>query len=533
MYIEPNTNIKLLSNVPIESSYNHTLYFATESAQSAYFTSLQKYNLTNYSYQRKGRGIARVGMLADNLFDCNYMMFQNTSFGNKWFYAFITSVEYVSNNVSEITFEIDVIQTWLFDFTLGQCFVEREHSSTDNIGDNILPEPVEIGEYMFSGYEKLTDTLDTLAIVVGVADVTGGTVSGSVYDNVYSGVKYRAFNTGDISSVNNYLTSFVESPDSVVVMYMCPAMAIVPGGNLDYGGVDVPTRGSALSTDIQVDGVTAGVDDFDGYVPKNNKLYTYPYNFLHVDTAGANALSLRYEFFTYPNLIFLEVCPNVSPPVKVVLKPRQYKGISATEQTPLHSESITLDNYPQCSWNMDAYKVWLSQNMTPLGVKTAQSVLTSAVKGGAGGAVGGPAGAIVGAAAGGVSSLLSSAVNIFVDNYTASIAADLCKGNINSGNNAIANDCQNFYKARCHITNNYARAVDDFFSVFGYATKRVKTPNTHARPHWTYVKTVGCVVTGSVPADDERKICNIHDSGITYWMNGSEVGNYTLDNSPA
>lgn len=54
----------------------------------------------------------RVEKKAEDLYDCNYLAFQNTSFGSKWFYAFITSVEYVNNITSEITFEIDVLQTY-------------------------------------------------------------------------------------------------------------------------------------------------------------------------------------------------------------------------------------------------------------------------------------------------------------------------------------------------------------------------------------------------------------------------------------
>ena len=47
---------------------------------------------------------------------------------------------------------------------------------------------------------------------------------------------------------------------------------------------------------------------------------------------------------------------------------------------------------------------------------------------------------------------------------------------------------------------------------------------------WTYTKTRGCVLVGDAPADDVRAICNIYDSGITFWKNGNEVGNYSLDN---
>ena len=118
MYIEPNTNIRILKNVPLDNTYDHTIYFSDESSQIAYFQGLQKYNLANYTYQRVNRGVARVGIKSDLLYDCNYIMFQNTNFGSKWFYAFITSVEYLNNETSEIRFEIDDIQTWFFEYQL-------------------------------------------------------------------------------------------------------------------------------------------------------------------------------------------------------------------------------------------------------------------------------------------------------------------------------------------------------------------------------------------------------------------------------
>ena len=186
MYIEPRTNIRILKKVPLDKTYDHTIYFNDASAQSSYFITLQKYNLTNYTYQRVKRGVARVGIVADNLYDCNYMMFQNTSFGNKWFYAFITSVEYINNECSEIQFEIDVMQTWFFDYNFDMCFVEREHTETDNIGDNIIPENLEVGEYVYNGYGKLTKLLDPLAVIIMISDEDESN-DGTVYDGVYGG----------------------------------------------------------------------------------------------------------------------------------------------------------------------------------------------------------------------------------------------------------------------------------------------------------------------------------------------------------
>ena len=81
MYIEPNTNIKLLRNVPLDKTYEHSINFRTASQQYSYFISKAKYNLTDYTYQRVNNGIMRVGIVSDNLYDCNYLMFQTPTLG--------------------------------------------------------------------------------------------------------------------------------------------------------------------------------------------------------------------------------------------------------------------------------------------------------------------------------------------------------------------------------------------------------------------------------------------------------------------
>ena len=132
----------------------------------------------------------RVGYSADNIYDCNYLMFQNTNFGNKWFYAFINSVEYINNDVAEIQFEIDDIQTWFFDFDFNSTYVLRQHSYTDIIGENILPEPVMIGEYWHdsSSWESLIsrDFIYIVAVCdLGTPSSGTGSIAGKLYNNMY------------------------------------------------------------------------------------------------------------------------------------------------------------------------------------------------------------------------------------------------------------------------------------------------------------------------------------------------------------
>ena len=147
MYIEPNSTIKLITQCPLDASYENTLWFETYADQTNYFlNTLHGYTFTKQSYQRVRKGVFRVAKQAEEMYDCNYMMFRNVSFGSKWFYAFIDKIEYVNNVTSEIYYTLDVLQTWHFDYFMEECFVEREHSVTDEIGDNIVDEQLDTGD---------------------------------------------------------------------------------------------------------------------------------------------------------------------------------------------------------------------------------------------------------------------------------------------------------------------------------------------------------------------------------------------------
>ena len=524
MYIEPRSNIRILHNIPLDTSYEHTIYFADAVAQRGYFMYNQKFNLENYSYQRVQRGRARVGIKADDLYDCNYMMFQNSAYGDKWFYEFITSVEFINNETSEIAFEIDVMQTWHFDYEPEYCFVEREHSTTDIIGDNIIPETLELGEYVFNGeYESITPELSALSVIIAVVEISDQqAVDGKIYDRVYGASTLYAYDSTDIAGINQLLQGFLRNPENITGLYMIPTRFIE---NVSVTDHKILTGQTTPAYPVSVDPISY-LDEIDGYLPNNAKLYTYPYNFYHVDNASSNELTIRYEFCRARTPQF-EVTGTLTQPVVACLKPVNYKGIPYSDTSgglagldPLNTEKLILSNYPMCSWNMDAYQAWIAQNSIPLTISSltglAYGVNSSANSWG----YRTPVNTIIGQ----VGSIIS-------EGYRASIASDISRGSQTNGTLNVPSNKQQFYGGRCSITAQYAKMIDDYFTMFGYAVHTIKKPNRNYRRHWNYVKTIGANIIGSVPADDMKKIINIYDHGITFWKNGSEVGNYSLNNS--
>ena len=538
MYIQPNTVIKLCSDVPLENTYEHTIYFEDAAAQQAYFSSKAKRNFTAQTFQRTDRLTCRLQVPIGDVYDCNYMMFQNSSFSNKWFYAFITKVGYVNNEVTEITYEIDEWQTWLFDYTLQECYIERQHTETDEIGQNIVPEPVALGEYVFNKqtetdkykalqFTNLTNGTDysELAVMIAIIDIRETTSAGRFYDGVYGGAKLWAFRTSDLSGINDKISEYIQSPDSIISIYMLPIAAIRQSIPETSGGAVIANNARGEQGIYEGTALT-GTERLDGYLPKNKKLYTYPYNYFHVDNSNRASLSLRYEFFK-DLTPFLKSANTITLPVKVALWPARYKNVSEDQAytefaTPLLTESIELSDFPMCSWNVDTYKAWVAQNSVPLALNSVASLGQTAIS----------ATYSTNPGASLASGAIGTAANVLSQAYSASIAADMCKGSFNNGGVNCAIRKQTFFGGRVSITGDMAKRIDDFFEFFGYQINEAAVPNLIARPHWTYIKLGTCVTTGSVPNDSMSKITEIYKAGITVWRNGSEVGNYSLDNRP-
>lgn len=512
MYIAPNSTIRILRNVTIDNTYQHTIHFNSSIEQSTYFTGLSKYTVNNYTYQRKER-ILRVGILADNLYDCNYIMFQNTSFGDKWFYAFITNVEYVNNEASNITFELDVMQTWYFDYTIRPSFVEREHVTSDNVGDNLVPDDLELGEYISDDFDG-TNQLGTKSIVVAATfdknldDNPGGTYSG-----IYSGLYYNVFD--NYSEVNEFINDVVNDnkASGIVSIFMMPKNMV--------GEIGGTVKTYEVNKSKKVTG------QIDGYTPKNNKLYTYPYNFLYVTNLNGVGVPFPYEYFTDPSNCTFILSGDMSCNPQVVLCPTNYKGVPAN-----YNEKIILDGFPQCSYNTDSFKAWLAQTGVSQLVSLAGG--TAAVAGGvasynAAVAAGTTALAIGGVPIAAVAGLVSVAgvVAGVTQHATLPMQAQNAQGN----SAMMALGLKDFAFMRMHIRSEFAKIIDEYWEVYGYPVHRVKIPNISTRRHWNYVKTIDVNIIGSVPADDMAKIKACYNNGITFWRNGSEVGNYSLNNS--
>lgn len=158
------STLYLCHGVPLDPNYSYTLDFDYLDRQKEYFDNkvyTQLIENEDYSYIRDSEDI-KVQANIEDLRNVNYLFYENA---DKRYYAFITKKEYVNPTTTRIKFEIDVMQTFMFDYDLNECFVAREHqNSWQNAQDtnyiepiyNVEPENIEVGE----DYNITTQSID-------------------------------------------------------------------------------------------------------------------------------------------------------------------------------------------------------------------------------------------------------------------------------------------------------------------------------------------------------------------------------------
>lgn len=513
---DPITKVYIL-DVPLENDYKNTLYFANASAQQSYFQSRVIRSFTDFTYQRKDK-IIRLPVEYDSIYHANYVMYQNSNYSNKWFYAFITELEYINDGLTYAHIETDVIQTWLFDYNVKSSFVEREHTADDTIGSNTVPENLELGEYVVNGLYKDTRLNDYIYMIQcsELYDTSGATIYdrlvniGGVYD---PGVIWIAENKTELANV---LASYDSKADAIISVYMVPR-DIVDMTNMS--GMRFLGQDDPKSYDIEID----KPDDLDSYEPRNNKLFTYPYCYMILDNNNGSSNILQYESFNKNNdgktHFRVSGVPTLGGSIKCI--PMYYKNMGANEQ-----EGIMCGKFPVCGWVSDLYVNWLTQNAVNIGVGIASSGLS--IIGGIA-AIGSGAGAVAGASmiGSGAIGIANSVGQIYQHEMTPNSA----RGNTNGGDINTCYNANTFYFIGMSIKEEYAQIIDGYFDLYGYKTNRVKIPNKNHRQRWWYTKTINVNIDGNIPQDDMQKIKNCYDNGITFWRNASEIENYSLSNN--
>lgn len=546
--IAPSTDIYLIKT-PIEIDERNQLSFYNTSDQFNYFYNLPKLYLENATYQRKDEVLRypNNGISFDELQKYNYCMYKNEAYSNKWFYAFVRSIKYVNDGMTEIKLETDVMQTWKFEIQYKNSFIEREHVTDDSFGKHTIPENLETGEYVQLGNQTQTTFLSDYYICFSVTkDLDGNSCQGSQINGVYSGLQYYLVRGEDhgggpdtnpsvtiAKAANLFIYYYGNRGDLKLSQDNIESCFIVPRGIVDENkitwddtvqtdpgtmpfsvGTIAPNSTAGLLTRYQID-VPSSLAG--GYNPRNNKVKCYPYRYLLANNNAGTTVVYKYEDFKsiLPNSFTLGFyCYGIiSPGCAIKVVPRNYKNDEIN-----YNEAINAGKLPVCSWIKDTYLNWQTQNS----VNQIANVVGGVAKIGVGAATHDGE-----QAAQGINAIGDAVMAEYQHEFDPSQAM----GNTNCGDINFPLGLSEVSLINMSIKPEYAAIIDSYFDHFGYRVNEFKKPVIQTRKNWNYIKTRGLNITGDIPQEDMQRIKNIFDNGITFWHHANTFLDYSQPNN--
>lgn len=364
MNYTPQTEVHLLSNVPFNFSYNNVMDFDTINEQTTYFLNKSKLTFEDLTHQRVNNNSINLEVAYEDLYEINYMMFQNDKIPGKWFYAFITNYDFVSPNVTRITYQIDVYQTWLFEMNFQTTYVEREHTKRFNSDGtpviNTLDEGLQYGtDYDISScikYEQIPNVI--WAIMIAKVDLEripssmnyGGSTLGNVQTPLYfytvpisldgADITLNNWTPADISNIFGVFSANSDFVGSIVTMYYTSFMPMVlthttTNNTINITALDgidhVTVAGLEMFKITNSDWNTLNpqiyanlFDAFPNY--SESKLYMYPYSLIEITNLKGESVTLKPQNFNFSidKELRLRLMSSVSTTPKTAIFPENY-----------------------------------------------------------------------------------------------------------------------------------------------------------------------------------------------------------------
>lgn len=399
----PQSTIYLLKGLEIDAM-NNTFWGAFDTPEKQFNFFMDNYDhieFNDYTYQRKDGTVVVTGSY-DDLRLYNYLIYRNGNVGNKskYIYCFITSLGYLNDNATSITFETDVIQTWRFEIERNflPSFIAYEHRpqwyKETSIDDNqrpcinTQPENLEIGTDLVSEkqyFMKITNNT-SYAIIAMTSDLNGSDsysfgVLGSPSQLNYYVIPFNTQTGLDIKTINidgqaTTISGLSEIMDAIrkdeKLVGKCVSITInnslcgitynngVPNFKSKYYlkhnydkfsaiSVSLSTYNSMISnndTDYITYNLNGSIDSFIGY-NRFTKLYTYPYSYILLSDNNGTSKVFKNELWKDPRDIqFISIgCPSSS---KINIIPKNYK----VNNDNTHSSLINLDNSFETSYEL-------------------------------------------------------------------------------------------------------------------------------------------------------------------------------------
>ena len=189
------------------------------------------------------------------------------------------------------------------------------------------------------------------------------------------------------------------------------------------------------------------------------------------------------------------------------------------------NNKIAGGKYPPSDYLKDNYRIWLQQNSVNLSLGIAGGIIETGV--GLGRVIAGDVSGISNLG-GGIGDLLGLMKEMYIKSKVPPTSA----GNVNIADLNVAQKSNGFSFTQMCIKSDYAKIIDDFFSMYGYKVTALKVPNITGRLNWNYVKTNNAIVESlSVPEIYLNEFKEMLNNGVTFWHNPQTFLDYSSSNS--
>lgn len=536
-----NSKLILAKGIKLNKKYTEVLSYK-ESEMVALLRNNVVREMSDFSYLSPNETYIDVDLPYSVVAQSNYIGFENPYFNNKWYFAFLDKPEYISDKVTRIHFIIDYFSTWFDYWSAKDCFIIRQHATTDTIGSNLVDENVELGEYIHNG--AITEYFSIYSdlyyfVQVGFPSTGSFNVGGSVIaDNIFIDVVLEAQTKSELDTILTLINGFTNM--EILNAWSSPKRFAPPRGNTSVPAIMTPLQpyvvdetyrpNTAQNTAFSYTAPTT----LNGYTPNNNKLLTSPYCFLTINNRNGITNNLAYEFFEArtPKLKMIGIA---TPGAPCIFYPYKYKNMDENI-----NEGINCQNTPLLAWKTDGYDTWLKNKS----LQTKSQSLTSGelALGGAGllfsSLMFGPGVAIGSLVTGGINAL-SNSFEYMSQKKVAKALPDSFYGNLTSSDLFQAMGYTSPSLEPMSITSANARRIDEFFTRYGYATNEIATPNITHRSNYNYIRVSNdsspCIINNhnniAIPQNDLEVINNLFRNGITIWHNHANLGNYAVTNT--
>lgn len=533
--IQKDTQILLCKDIPFDNSYKDVVLFhgtGSDEQRYNYFKSKSTGRIfTSQSYQKTNTNKFRLEIPYTEAFNVTYCLFHNPDFStNRWFYAFVTKVEYINNAVTEFTYEIDVMQTYFRVSNLLDCYIERQHATSDNVGDNIVKENFSLGDYIRNDdYNaiNLGQKYVYLQMNVSMLGDLFGQERGTDIGQIYDGNTFEPITYGNLS-IKEYVEEYlgrlsIPNPFETVLSVVVAPIPMGSNKNVTHGNFTFKK-------------ITSG--SLNGYTPKNKKLYTYPYNYCEFKSSANTTFPIRYEFIdgneikgSYSGALSNTATFNFSIvnydlgypiiPVNMGVTCNFNKDFSimhiaqTLSNVGLNIVSPAVPPTEKTTHSVSTYRQYQNDDVRKIEEKSSITTDESTTTNGRDQSIN------YRAIADGIGDLVSYGVT--------------GQGFDTNTNGALYGTANIVWASYLCQPSQILKQIDDYFTRYGYATMKLGKPNIISRKYFNYIKTQGCNIKTNAPSSDKAKICDIFDKGVTFWhisgTNDTNVGNYSVTNS--